>query len=129
MATEFIFSLDDKPGAFAQIAETLGNQGINIDGMAGLSAGGTGLIRIVTDDADATEAALIAAGIKQGAREVILIQLENKPGELAKFSNALGEAGINMSSLYVTMNRQQVIDCDNLAGAREIANRLGVLQE
>lgn len=129
MATEFVFSIEDRPGAFSYIAEVLGNQEINIDAIAGLNAKGTGLIRLIADDPEAAEEVLVKAGIKHGTKEVILIRIENHPGEIARFAKALGEAGVNMSSLYSTMNRQQVIDCDNLAKAREIAGKLGVLQE
>lgn len=127
MATEFIFSIEDRPGSLAQLSETLGNSGVNIDGIAGISAGGKGLIYLVTNDDGSCASALDSAGISYNKTEVLLLGLQDVPGAIAKIARPLADAGVNLTTFYVTMSGKQVLGADNIEKAREIASSLGVL--
>lgn len=87
----YTLDVDDRPGTLGRVAGVLHEAGINIDGF---SAGKSGLV-IVTGD-EGTDACLSAAGIGNEAREVIGIDLPNRPGELARVATALGEHGVNI---------------------------------
>lgn len=128
MATDFIISVQDQPGSFASVAKILGDAGVNIDGVSGWTYSGQGYVRFITNNAEAAKSALSGAGIKYDAKDVILLDLPNQPGQLSKYTSALGDAGINISVLYTTMGDHQVFETSDNAKAQEIANQFGVLQ-
>ena len=127
MPTEFSFSLTDDPGALAEIAEVLGQAGVNIDGGSGTGASGTGVIRLVTNDVEATCSALTKRAIDYKSQEVLLIRLQDSPGMLGKLTRAFAEEGVNLTSFYVTLEGKQVIGADDIVGAKRVIDRFGVL--
>jgi hypothetical protein len=129
MSFQFSFKLTDKPGSLAKVAETLGKAGVNIDGIAGLSAMGHGWVNLVTSDSDEAERALNESGIAFEKNEVIFISLDDTPGQIGKFAKALVKESINIDSFYLTMNGEQVISTDNLDRTRELAEELEILVE
>ena len=94
VVTEFSFQVDDYPGALASLADLFGKAGVNIDGGVGLALGGKALIKFVIYKAEAAVKALKHAGINYDTRELIEIKVKDKPGELAKISKAVSEAGV-----------------------------------
>lgn len=129
MATEFNFTLDDKPGALAMIAEALGEAGINIDAGAGVRFGGQGVITLVTDKVEEASRVLNQAQIQFETTEVLLVKLKDRPGALAELTRNFAEKGVNLTSFYLTMVGQQVLGADDVAAARAIAEEMGVLDE
>lgn len=127
MAYEFSFNLDDRPGTFAAIAEVLGNVNVNIVACAGISSDGQGLIKIIVDNDLKAQTALEGAGIQFDKKEIVLIELVDKPGELGRFIRSLANEGVNLHAFYITMNKQQVIEPDKVEKAKEIANAKKVL--
>ncbi|HLG01394.1 MAG TPA: ACT domain-containing protein, partial [Acidimicrobiia bacterium] len=90
MATDLKITLDNLPGELARLGETLGNAGVNIEGIVGVTAGDKGEIHVVVEDADAATAALSAAGITvDAAREVAVTSCNDAPGELGRVARRL----------------------------------------
>ena len=94
--------LTNHPGDLARVAQALGRRGVNIKALAGLSVGGTALVRILPDDIVVARSALEAASIRFTESEVHLVLLDNKAGLLADVTNRLGESGINLEAVYIT---------------------------
>ncbi len=118
MASNLTFVLEDKPGALAQAAEVLGNAGINIDGIAAVTADAKGIIHILVEDASAAKDALKGAGVEvQGQRDVLVLDVDNEPGVLGKVSRKLGNAGVNIELIYVASDSRIVIAADDLGKA------------
>ncbi|MFQ5729845.1 MAG: hypothetical protein ACE5GN_05755 [Waddliaceae bacterium] len=126
MATQFTFTLPDQPGSLASIAESIASAGINIDGITGITASGQGIVYLVTNNFETTETALKDSGIQYSSQEVLMINLEDKPGQIAKLSRALANEGINLNTFYITMSGHQVLGSDNMDRTKEIANELGM---
>jgi hypothetical protein len=127
MTVEFKFSLDDNPGELARIADAFGDEGINIEGGAGIRVGGKGVITLVTSKADAARQVLEKANIPFKSEEVLVVKLKDKPGALAELTRAFEEKGINLTSFYITMAGQQVLGTDNIDAARKIAEKKGII--
>lgn len=100
--TEFVVEVEDRPGALASVGEVLGEARVNIVAAAVFAAGGRGLIHLVVDDSDAALAALKLAGINvRATRDVFVVTLEDRPGELGRFARKLATSGLNISALYL----------------------------
>ena len=98
----FLITLDNRPGALADIADAIAQKGINIAGIAGATEASTGTIAIVTNDEGGTRTALEGAGAR--FREVALASasLEDKPGVLAEAARSLANAGVNIEAIFPT---------------------------
>lgn len=94
MATEFSFTVSNQPGAFAKIAEVLGNAGVNIHGGGGVHGVDSGFIRLVTDNPESARTALKNAGLEFGENEVLTVNLDNSPGKLAHLTRELASKGV-----------------------------------
>jgi hypothetical protein len=112
-------SLDDRPGELAKLGETLGTAGINIEGMAAMTAEGRGIIHLLVEDAAATRAALESAGIKvEGEADPIVAEFPadqiDRPGTMGEMARAIARAGVNIQVVYLaTRNRGVMVTSDN----------------
>lgn len=121
-AREFKVTMEDRPGSLAKLTEALGKGGVNIEGIAAIPSGGKGDIRVVMGNAAGARQALQGAGITvEGEREVLVVDLPHRPGELAKVARKLADAGVNIDSVYSMGdrggNRQVVLGVNDLEKA------------
>ena len=119
MATDLTISLEDRPGELARLGEALGAAGVNIDGGCATTAGGTGELHILVEDAAGARRALEAAGIQVTAeREAVVVDAPNQPGELGRTARKLADAGVNVETYYVATGDALVFVADDPAKAR-----------
>lgn len=119
MAKDLTVILEDLPGALAKMGETLGVAGINIDGICGVTCEGVGVIHVLVEDATAARKALKEAGFETGVeREVLVIDIVDRPGELGGIARRLASAGVNLDLLYLTASLDLVIGVDDLKEAQ-----------
>lgn len=119
MATDLTVILEDRPGTLAQLGETLGNAGINILGGCGIGSQGKGEIHLLVEDPAPARRALQDAGITvEREREVMVEQVEDRPGELGKLARRMANAGVNIDLLYLSTKGEIVLGVDDLDKAR-----------
>ncbi len=126
MATEFSVTLEDRPGALADLTEALAKCAVNIMAIHASPCGGEGVAQFITSDPDATIEALRDMDFRYTTQEVLMVTLSHEPGALAKLARALALAEININAVYMTNDRQIVLDVDKLRKAQEIAMSLGI---
>jgi hypothetical protein len=75
---------------------------------------------MLVDDADATREALQGAGIEVSAdRDVLVTEVEDRPGTMAEVARKLGDAGVNIEFAYTTFGGVRlVLGVDDLDKAR-----------
>ena len=94
--------MEDKPGALAKLTDALAKASVNIEAISAATSGGSGDIRILVGDTAAARKALEGAGIKvAGEREMLFVDLEDRPGSLAATAKKLADQGINVDAIYV----------------------------
>jgi hypothetical protein len=122
MAKDLTVVLQDRPGELARLGQATGEAGVNILGMCAFTGEGRGIIHILVDDAKATAArqALEEAGMGVAdEREVLVIDVEDRPGTLGELARSLGEASVNIELAYTTFGGVKlVIATDDLDSAR-----------
>lgn len=127
MATEFKVSLANTPGTLARLGMVLGDANVNINAMQGISHGSESIVQFVPDSLDQAAAALQAAGIAYIQREVLIVQVLDKPGALGEVALVMTKAGINIDSVYVTNDGYVVLGVDDLDGAIQVAGGMAVM--
>jgi hypothetical protein len=120
MATDLTLYLDDEPGELARVGDVLGAAGANIAGLCALTTGGgQAELHILVHDATAAFEALHAAGVRIAAeQEVLVLDIEDRPGALGEIAHKLGAARINLTLAYLATNTRLVLAADNLADAK-----------
>ncbi len=99
--TEFTIRLANRPGMLAELAQLLGQAGVNIEALAAFGHGEDGQVRLIVDDADATRRAFQGAGIALDERQVITTILPDQPGELGRMTKELADGGVNIDAMYL----------------------------
>jgi hypothetical protein len=122
VAIDLTIELDDTSGELARLGEALGAGGVNIEGLCAVTAGGpTAEVHVLVEDAEAAFEALAAANIPvESEREVVVIDIEDRPGELGEVSRLLGDAGVNITLTYLATNTRLVVGADDLPGAQRL---------
>ena len=119
MAKDLTVILKNVPGTFASLGEALGSAGINIDGICGFPSGGEGVVHMLVEDTAGARSAIEGAGHEVRAeREVLVVDVQDKPGEVGRVCRALADAGVNLDLIYPTNQGQLVLGADDMDKAR-----------
>lgn len=99
--TEFVVRLENRPGNLASLTEALAVAGVNIEALAAYGHDGEGTVRLIVDDATITRRVLREAALLHEEHTVLTSFLPHRPGELARLTRQIADAGINIDALYV----------------------------
>ncbi|GMR09729.1 MAG: ACT domain-containing protein [Anaerolineae bacterium] len=120
IATEFTIKLENQPGQLASLSKSLGEAGVNIRALSGMVCEGKGIIKLLTSDEDATRAKLEELGHPFVEQEILTVTMPDRPGQLGDFAEMLGEADINIETVFVI---------DTAAGFTELAIGVDKIEE
>ena len=122
MPTDLTVILEHRPGELARLGEITGEAGVSIRGLAAFTGEGRGVVHLLLDDDTVARAreALERAGMGVAdQREVLVADVEDRPGALGELARQLAEANINVELAYTTFGGVKVvIASDDLASAR-----------
>ena len=114
--------LHDRPGELAGLGEALGDAGVNLRGLAAFTGEGNGVIHLLVEDEDAERATKALHDAKIGLaddREVLVIDIHDRPGTLGEMARELAAANVNIELAYTTFGGARiVIATDDLENAR-----------
>jgi hypothetical protein len=102
---QLTISVENRPGAVATIARTLGDAKVNILSLLGSAQGTSGTIHFIVEDTRRAKKTLDEA--KLAYRETVAEELElpNKPGALAQALEKLAAKGVNLNSIHATATK------------------------
>lgn len=119
MAHDITVIIDDLPGALAQVGETLGNAGVNIDGYCSFLSGAKSYLHVLVEDVENARRVLGENGIEIiQEREVLTVDMEDQPGTLGNVARRIADAGVNIDMVYMGTNSRLVIAAYDLDKAR-----------
>jgi len=119
MAKDLTVILENRPGTLADVGEALGKAGINIDGLCGFPCEGKGVIHILVEDAAAARRALEEKDLEvRDERQVLVLEVEDRPGGFGDVTRRIANAGVNIYLAYPATNNRLVIGADDLDKAR-----------
>ena len=104
LGKELVITTENKVGILANISKILADHGINIEGVAGYAAANNeAKIMLVAEDTLRAKEALQKAGYKNiKENEVVVVELENKPGALKSITAKMADAKIDIRYTYGT---------------------------
>ena len=98
---EFSVTLANQPGQLATLARALSTAGVHIESLAAIGSDGESLVRVMTDNSDATRRVLTDAGLHFDERPVLDTFLPDEPGALGEGIILRDDAGVNIDSIYL----------------------------
>lgn len=94
--------LENRPGMLARICEELVKAKVNILALSVLDNVDHAVVRMVVDKTKEAEQALTNIHAMVQVRDVLLIEVSNHVGAMAKIAERLAAAGINLEYAYCT---------------------------
>ena len=103
LGKEIVVTTDNKIGILSHISRVLADHGINIEGIAGYSTDKVARLMFVVDDTLRAKEAIIKAGYKDTREsEIVIVDLENKPGALKVATAKLASEKVDIRYMYGT---------------------------
>lgn len=115
--------LENRPGAIAEMGETLGEAGVSVEGGGAWLAHGEGVAHFLFKDATAAKEALEAKGIQVLAVRDVLVQRlkQDVPGQLGRLTNRMAQAGVNIEVLYSDHDKQLILVVDDMEKGQAVS--------
>lgn len=118
---ELFVVVDNRPGALGELLGHLAQETINIEAI-GLFQD---VAKLSVSDFGRAMKALSKHRYQVETREVLRLDLDNKPGSFAFIATRLGSAGINIDYCYATVGKGQnnagvILDVENLDRAMSV---------
>ena len=101
IATEFTVTLEHRPGQLASLSKSLGEAEVNIRALSGMVCDGKGILKLLTSDEVSTRGKLEELGIPFEEKEILTVTMPDRPGQLGDFAEMLGEADVNIETIFV----------------------------
>lgn len=112
---------EDQPGSLARVAEALGVAGVNIDGICAIAIAGKAYIHVLVQEDVKARRALQANHIQiLEELDVLVLDVEDRPGVVGNISRRLANAGVDIQLAYLATSTRLVINVDDFAKAREM---------
>ena len=120
---DLAISLEDRPGALADMGAALALAGVSIEGGGAWVVNGKGVAHFLFQDGGAARRALEAAGIRVLAVRDVVVQrlIQGEPGQLGKLTRRMADAGVNIEALYSDHDHRLILVVDRLDPARAVS--------
>ncbi len=92
--------LENKPGRLANICSALGREKVNIQALTVMDSKEHSVLRLVPDDIGKARAVLAALGTPYQETDVMVVEMDNRPGSLAKICERLAAEHVNIDYAY-----------------------------
>lgn len=119
MAIDLAIDIENTPGALAQVAAAISDAGVNVAAATCVGAGERAELHILVPHAEAARHSLAISHVAvTREREVVVVDVEDRPGVLADLTRKIARAGVNLDLVYVATRNRVVFGSDDLDGLR-----------
>jgi hypothetical protein len=119
MAYDLVIDIENTPGALAQVAAAISDAGVNIAAATCVGAGEHAEMHILVKHAEAARHSLAISHLAvTREREVVVVDVEDRPGVLADLTRKIARAGVDLDLVYVATRNRVVFGSADLAGLR-----------
>jgi hypothetical protein len=115
MAVDLVIDIENTPGALAEVATAISDAGVNIAGATCVGPGDRAELHILVPHAEAARHVLAISHVAvTREREVVVVDVEDRPGVLADLTRKVARAGVNLDLVYVATQNRIVFGADDL---------------
>ncbi|MDR2133402.1 MAG: ACT domain-containing protein [Clostridiales Family XIII bacterium] len=99
--------VENSPGRLAEIADILGNAGIDLRAVSIADTRDFGILRVITSDPARATEILRAEDCVVSVTPVLAVAIEDTPGSLSRVLRVLADVGISIEYLYAFITRKR----------------------
>jgi hypothetical protein len=119
MAFDLVIDIENSPGALAEVAAAISDAGVNIAAATCVGPGERAELHILVPHAEAARHLLAISHIAvTREREVVVVDVEDRPGVLADLTRKIARAGVDLNLVYVATRNRVVFGSPDLPGLR-----------
>jgi hypothetical protein len=120
MAVDLVIDVENTPGALAEVAAAISDAGVNIAAATCVGPGERAELHILVPHAEAARRALAISHLAvTREREVVVVDVDDRPGVLADLTRKVARAGVDLDLVYVATRNRVVFGSQDLGGLRE----------
>jgi hypothetical protein len=124
VTAQFVVQLRNRPGALAEFTAALAEHGVDIRDIAGGGLGDVGYAIVTTNEEAAAREVLRESGHLFAEGQPVIVEIQDRQGELATVTERLGNAGININGIVLVGRSGTTVDIaitvDDPASARHV---------
>jgi hypothetical protein len=98
--------LENTTGRLSEVTKTIADAGVNMRAISIADTADFGILRLIVDKNDDAINALNAAGFTTRQTDVVAVEIEDKPGSLAKLMELFQKSQVNIEYLYASLEGQ-----------------------
>jgi hypothetical protein len=120
MAVDLVIDIENTPGALAGVAAAISDAGVNIAAATCVGPAERAELHILVPHAEAARHALSISHVAVSReREVVVVEVEDRPGVLADLTRRIARAGVNLDLVYVATQNRVVFGAPDLDALRD----------
>jgi hypothetical protein len=124
MSVDLVIDIDNTPGALAEIAAAISDAGVNIAAATCVGTGDKAELHILVPHAEAAKHVLAISHVGVSReREVVVVEVEDRPGVLADLTRKIAKAGVNLDLVYIATRNRVVFGADDLSALQAALGR------
>jgi len=126
MAVDLVIDVENTPGALAEVAAAISDAGVNIAAATCLGPGDRAELHILVPHAEAARHVLAISHVAvTREREVVVIDVEDRPGVLADLARRIARAGVDLDLVYVATRNRVVFGAADLPALKAALGAAG----
>jgi hypothetical protein len=116
---DLAIDIDNAPGSLARVAAAISDAGVNLASATCLGLDGRAELHILVPHPEAAKHALaISAVAVTREREVVVVDVQDRPGVLADLTRQIAKASVDLDLVYVATQNRVVFGAKDLPGLR-----------
>src|SRR4029453_7122561 len=117
MAVDLVIDIENSPGALAEGAAAISDAGVNIAAATCIGTGERAELHILVKHAEAARHSLAISHLAVSReREVVVVDVEDRPGVLADLTRRIANAGVDLDLVYVATRNRVVFGSRDFEG-------------
>ena len=116
---DLVVEIENEPGALARVAAAISDAGVNLAAATCMGTADQVELHILVPHAEPARHALAIShlGVSR-EREVVVVEVEDRPGVLADLTRKVAAAGVNIDLVYVATRNRVVFGSPDLEGLK-----------
>lgn len=110
-AKEISFTMPNKVGLLSEVTTAIAGAKVNITAICAYGMGNTAYFMLTTNSNTKAKRALGTLGVIIEEKDVVEVEVPDKPGELQKISKKIANAGIDIEYMYATASSGKKETC------------------
>ena len=106
LSSQLMICVKNAVGSLAHVTSTISSSGINMHAICAYAVEDTVAIMFVTQDNNEARKILEKQEYVVREEEVVLLTVDNKPGALQAVTDRIADAGVNLTLIYGSVDRE-----------------------